>query len=152
MDALLPLLLAVTAAAWATVGGRRGKSPAWLPSTVDATVGPDGVQEVAVVVHGGYRPARIRVRAGIPVRLVFDRREDDPCSARVFFSEPRIERALPPFAATTVAFTPRRVGDHLFTCEEGRFRGRLAVVPSATSAPPRRGRSRRSQPATEPSR
>src|SRR4029453_13049921 len=34
-----------------------------------------GVQEVTIAVHGGYDPATVRVRAGSPVRLIFDRQE-----------------------------------------------------------------------------
>ena len=104
--------------------GRR-RFPGWrtgLPERVDGSV-----QEVAVRVQGGFHPSTIRVRAGRPVRLVFQRVDDDPCLARVFLSEPPLTRRLPPFAATTVTITPRQVGDHLFTCEEGRFRGHLIV-------------------------
>ena len=103
--------------------GRRAGSPGQ-----DA----DGVQEVAVRVQAGFHPSTIRVRAGRPVRLVFVRVDDDPCLARVFLSEPPLTRRLAPFAATVVTFTPHRVGDHLFTCEEGRFRGYLIVEPESS--------------------
>ena len=42
-----------------------------------------GVQEITVLVSGGYDPSRIRVYAGRPVRLVFDRRETNPCSEEI---------------------------------------------------------------------
>ena len=96
----------------------------------------DGVQEVTVLVRNGYHPATVRVRAGRPVRLVFQRAEDDPCSARVYLAEPRLSRDLAPFAATTIVFTPGRAGRHLFTCEEGRHRGHLIVEPPGAQAVP----------------
>src|SRR5690348_13313141 len=45
-----------------------------------ATAGTGGVQDVSVRVHGGYEPATIRVKAGVPVRLHFDRQETSSCS------------------------------------------------------------------------
>lgn len=90
---------------------------------------PDGIQETTILVRNGYHPDTIHIRAGRPVRLVFQRAEDDPCSARVYLTEPPLSRYLPAFAATAIVFTPDRVGSHLFTCEEGRFRGRLIVEP-----------------------
>ena len=42
-----------------------------------------GVQRVLVTVRGGYSPDSIRVREGIPVELVFDRRESGACSSPV---------------------------------------------------------------------
>lgn len=111
---------------------RERGAPAWMAA--------DGVQEVSIVVRAGYHRNRIRVYAGTPVRIAFDRQEANPCSARVFFSEPRIDRVLAPHAVTIVAFAPRRVGVHLFTCEEGRFRGHLIVVPREKADPSARGR------------
>jgi plastocyanin domain-containing protein len=92
----------------------------------------DGIQEVAIRVQAGFHPSTIRVRAGRPVRIVFFRVNDDPCLARVFLSEPPLTRRLVPFGATAVTFTPHRVGDHLFTCEEGRFCGHLIVEPASS--------------------
>lgn len=100
----------------------RGRQRGW------ARLAADGVQEATILVRNGYHPATVRVQAGLPVRLVFDRQEDVPCSARVFLSEPALCRNLAPFAKTAVTFTPRRAGHHLFTCEEGRFRGYLVVA------------------------
>jgi plastocyanin domain-containing protein len=99
-----------------------------------ARLAQDGVQEATILVRNGYHPDTVRVRAGHPVRLVFDRQEEDPCSDRVFLSEPALNRHLAPFAKTLVTFTPHRVGVHLFTCEEGRFLGHLVVVDPAPDA------------------
>ena len=85
------------------------------------------MQEVTVLVRNGYHPDTIRIRAGRPVHLVFQRAEDNFCTSRVYLAEPRISRYLPPFTATAIVFTPTLVGTHLFTCEEGRHRGYLIV-------------------------
>lgn len=140
MDNLGLLFVGVVAmvgiVAWCLCAAWRAR----LRGEVPAALAADGAQEITIVVRNGYHPDRIRVCAGVPVRLVFDRREDDPCSGRVFFAEPRIDRALTPYASTVVAFTPNRVGIHLFTCEEGRFRGHLVVTSPIAGRPSFAGR------------
>ena len=86
-----------------------------------------GVQEVLVRVHGGYDPAHLTVRAGLPVRLVFDRQEDSSCSEEIVLPDFGIRRFLPAFAQTPVEFTPTAPGTHEFTCGMGMLRGRLTV-------------------------
>ncbi len=86
-----------------------------------------GVQEILVQVRGGYQPAQVRVRAGVPVRLVFDRQEDSSCSEEVVIPDFGIRRFLPAFARTTVEFTPSLPGSHEFTCGMGMLRGRVTV-------------------------
>ena len=36
----------------------------------------DGVQEAVITVQGGYEPSVIEAEAGMPLRLIFDRKED----------------------------------------------------------------------------
>ena len=92
-----------------------------------AVMGSDGVQEMTIVVRGHYRPAIVMVRRGVPVRLLFDRQEDHPCSERVIFSDFQQERWLAPFATTPVQFIPTRSGEFLFTCAMGMYHGWLVV-------------------------
>ncbi len=86
-----------------------------------------GVQEIEVLVRGGYEPAQVRVRPGVPVRLIFDRQEDSSCSEEVVIPDFGIRRFLPAFARTTVEFTPASPGSHEFTCGMGMLRGRVTV-------------------------
>ena len=92
-----------------------------------ARVGGDGVQEATVIVKGRYRPETVVVKRGVPARLLFDRREDDPCSERVVFSGFQQEHWLPPFATTPIQFIPTHSGQFLFTCAMGMYQGRLIV-------------------------
>jgi len=86
-----------------------------------------GVQEVRVVVEGGYQPADIRVSAGTPVRLLFDRRETSPCSEEVVLSDFGIKRFLPTGQTTAVEFVPTKPGRFEFTCGMSMLRGRITV-------------------------
>lgn len=88
--------------------------------------GPDGgVQEVTVVVRGGYEPSTIRVQSGVPVRLKFDRQETSGCSEEVVFPDFGIRRFLPAFKTTTLEVTPDHPGTYEFTCGMSMLRGRL---------------------------
>ena len=96
------------------------------PRAVSATT-TGGVQEVRVVVEGGYQPSDIRVTAGTPVRLLFERRETSPCSEEVELPDFGIRRFLPARRTTAVEFTPTAPGAFGFTCGMSMLRGRITV-------------------------
>ena len=90
--------------------------------------GPSGssaVPEVKVTVHGGYDPATIRVAAGRPVRLVFDRRESSSCSEELVFPAFNLRRFLPENQRTTIDIIPPAPGSYEFTCGMGMLHGRV---------------------------
>lgn len=92
-----------------------------------AAAGAGGVQEVTIAVQGGYSPAQVRVRKGVPVRLVFDRRETSGCSEEVVIPEFGIRRFLPAFQKTAIEITPQKAGTFDFTCGMSMLRGKLTV-------------------------
>lgn len=85
-------------------------------------------QVVDVSVDRGYRPDSIRALAGVPLRIVFRRQDDDACSERVVFSEPRLARRLSARGTTTIDLPALPPGDIRFTCGMGRYRGRIELV------------------------
>ncbi|MEU7004351.1 heavy metal translocating P-type ATPase [Nonomuraea sp. NPDC046570] len=91
----------------------------------------DGVQEIEIVVRGGYSPDIVRVRQGIPLRVVFDRRESGDCTSRVVFADFGVSRALPAFAKTTVELLPADAGQYGFACGMNMVHGRLIVEPDS---------------------
>lgn len=94
---------------------------------VAAVAAPGGVQRVHIVVHGGYSPAAVRVKAGVPVRLEFERTETSSCSEEVVLGDFGIRRHLPAHRTTTIEFTPDRSGRFEYTCGMGMLRGVLEV-------------------------
>lgn len=84
-----------------------------------------GPQEVTVAVHGGYTPSTIRVKAGAPVRLLFDRQETSSCSEEVVFGDFGIRTFLPAHQTTAVTVTPAKPGVYEFTCGMSMLRGKL---------------------------
>src|SRR3569833_1008323 len=83
---------------------------------VSAATGAKGVQQVRIVVKGGYDPDVIVVRKSRPLRLDFYRDETASCSDTVVFGDFGIARPLPAFQTTSVEFTPDRAGEFTFTC------------------------------------
>ncbi len=92
-----------------------------------ATAVAGGAQEVTVAVRGGYAPATIRVKAGAPVRLVFDRQETSGCSEELVFGDFGIRRFLPAHQKTTIEITPATPGTYEFTCGMSMLRGKLVA-------------------------
>jgi uncharacterized cupredoxin-like copper-binding protein len=96
---------------------------------VRARLEPEGLlQVVEVAVRGAYRPNAIVARAGVPLRILFRRDDADPCSERVVFSTPRIDRRLTPNRVTAVDLPAQPAGEIRFTCGMGRYRGRIELV------------------------
>jgi plastocyanin domain-containing protein len=96
-------------------------------ASVVAVVGDQGIQQSIIVVKGGYSPAEIKVRKGVPVHLVFDRQETSSCSEEIVFPEFGIRKFLPAHQRTTVEFTPETAGTYDFTCGMSMLRGKLIV-------------------------
>ena len=94
----------------------------------------DGVQEVRVIVKGGYSPDVIVVKQGAPVKLAFYRDETASCSEEIVFGDFGIARHLPAFQTTTIEFTPEKSGEFTFTCGMNMMRGKLVVEQAAASA------------------
>ncbi len=89
----------------------------------------ESVQEVEVVVSGGYSPNLIEAREGVPLRVTFDRRESGECTSRVLFPEFGVNAALPAHARTTVELLPDHSGRFEFACGMNMVHGTLVVVP-----------------------
>jgi Cu+-exporting ATPase len=90
-----------------------------------ATAG--GRQSVEIVVSGGYQPDRIVARKGVPLTLVFDRRETNPCSDEIVIPEFGIRRSLPAHARTSIEVIPHRTGEFPFSCGMNMLHGTIRV-------------------------
>ena len=96
----------------------------------------DGVQEVRVIVKGGYSPDTIVVQAGKPVRLQFYRDETADCSERLVFEAFGLDVALPAFQTTAVEFTPNVAGEFPFRCGMSMLKGVVVVEPAGRDRQP----------------
>jgi plastocyanin domain-containing protein len=92
-----------------------------------SAVGVAGPQEQTITVDGGYNPALVKVKAGRPVRLVFDRKDTGSCSEEVVFSDFGMRRFLPTGKKTVIELTPPKAGRYDFTCGMGMLRGAIVA-------------------------
>lgn len=92
-----------------------------------ATNSANDVHEATVVVHGGYDPQVVRVKAGKPLRLTFDRQETNGCSEEVVLADFNVRRFLPAHEKTTLELTPEKPGTYEFTCGMNMLRGRIVA-------------------------
>ena len=122
--------LRLTSDTAATVHTLRRRLP-FLPSrrhAEDKPLGRGGVDEVRVLVSGGYRPDTIVARVGRPLRIVFRREETAACSERVVFPAFGKSAMLPAYEDVAVELLPEQPGEYEFTCQMGMLRGRLIVT------------------------
>jgi hypothetical protein len=99
-----------------------------LEQPVRARSDPSGHQVVEITVRRGYQPDSIRAYAGVPLRIVFWREDDDICSERVVFSNPRLDHRLSATGATMIDLPAQPPGGIRFTCGMGRYRGHIEIV------------------------
>ncbi len=110
------------------VAGRR--APAAVATAMTTAAGSAASAqpaEVTIVVDGGYSPSTVRVKAGQPVRLVFDRRDTGSCSEEVVFPDFGVRRFLPTGQKTPIDITPPEPGRYEFMCGMSMLRGALVA-------------------------
>ena len=124
-DKLVVLLDGLALSVWILWYFFRARAPG---TAAVASAAEGGVQEAVITVKGGYDPSEVRVAAGRPVRLIFDRQETNPCSDELVIPEFRSHRALTPHQRTGVEFTPGTPGTFDFKCGMGMLHGKLIVT------------------------
>jgi Cu+-exporting ATPase len=72
-------------------------------------------------------PPKVKVKRGVPVRLIFDRRETSSCSEEVVIPDFGIRKFLPAFQKTPVELTPEKAGAFDITCGMSMLHGKLIV-------------------------
>jgi plastocyanin domain-containing protein len=102
-----------------------GRAPVLAVAAVAGRAGVSGLPEVVIEVDGGYAPNTVRVKAGRAVRLVFDRKDANPCSDELVIPEFGIRKFLPTGERTTIEVTPPRAGRYDFTCGMSMLRGTI---------------------------
>jgi len=101
-----------------------------VPSSLQATVTPEGIQEAEIAVEKGYQPKRVIVEAGKPVRLQFDRKNLSECYDQLLIPAFGVETDLTPEQITTIEFTPEHPGEYEFMCGMKMNSGVIEVRPS----------------------
>jgi hypothetical protein len=105
-----------------------GTAPAGLPATPGPAATASGAAQPqiarVVVTEQGYEPAALKLRAGIPARIIFTRTTDKTCGTEVVFPSLNIKRALPLNQPVDIDFTPAS-GELEFICGMNMLRGTI---------------------------
>ncbi|MEO8431876.1 MAG: cupredoxin domain-containing protein [Acidobacteriota bacterium] len=108
---------------WFFFGGRSRR-----PGT-RATAAPAGEGDsVTIRIEGGYDPDTVIARRGVPLTIVFDRRESSPCSDEIVMPEFGIRQSLLANGRTNVRILPARTGEFPFACGMNMLHGKIQVV------------------------
>lgn len=81
-----------------------------------------------IVVDGGYSPDLLVAKKGVPLTLVFDRRDTGPCTDEIVLPDFGIRRALPSGQKTEITIVPPKAGDFAFSCGMNMLHGRIRVT------------------------
>lgn len=85
------------------------------------------VRELEIIVDGTYRPSRLVVREGEPVRLRFIRHDESSCTREVVLPWLGLRRELPPHTPVVFELPPMKAGEYEFRCGMNMVRGTLIV-------------------------
>ena len=94
----------------------------------------DGEQRATITVQGGYSPAEVTMRAGVPITLTFDRRETGECTSHVVFADLGLDAMLPGNTATEVKLPALSAGEYPFACGMNMVHGLLRVEGDADTS------------------
>jgi len=86
------------------------------------------LQRVRIRIKGGYEPARILLKKGVPAVLEFYRDEEEACSEHVVLEAFGLNVFLPAHQSTSLRFTPEEDGVFPFSCGMGMLRGEIVVT------------------------
>jgi hypothetical protein len=89
--------------------------------------GAKEVQEVTIVVAGGYEPSEVKLKKGVLARLRFVRKDSGGCAEQLLIPDFGVKQVLPGLAETVVEFTPDKAGTFPFTCGMKMMKGTLVV-------------------------
>ncbi len=108
----VPFVFEVAAALRVAASPRPTVPPAAIPINVSA---------------GGYTPARIELRKGVPAVLAFSRPQAGNCGGTVVIPGLKLRRDLPVGSTVLVRFTPTETAEIPFTCGMGMMQGLIVV-------------------------
>jgi len=104
-------------------GGRKRREQRALKSAIAAAG-----DEITIRVAGGYDPEVVVARPGVPLTLIFDRRESNPCTDEIVIPEFGVRQPLASNGKTRVRIVPKREGEYPFSCGMNMLHGKIRVA------------------------
>lgn len=87
----------------------------------------DQKQTAEVIVDGGYKPAVVTLKQGVPAQLAFKRINTAGCLDQIVIPDFGIKADLPLNETQTFTIDTTKPGDYVFTCGMGMVKGELVI-------------------------
>lgn len=84
-------------------------------------------QEATIVVNGGYSPATVVLKKGVPGEVKFDMQDSTACLSHVVFQKLGVDKDLTKQRETTVKIPTDKPGEYPFACGMDMFHGKVIV-------------------------
>ena len=84
-------------------------------------------QSATITVDGGYSPAVLSLKAGIPAKITFLRKDPSSCLEEVIMPDFGIAEKLPVNQPFTITINPQEIGEFTYTCGMRMFSGKIQV-------------------------
>ncbi|QNQ81581.1 cupredoxin domain-containing protein [Lactobacillus sp. PV037] len=84
-------------------------------------------QTANIVVNGGYSPATVVLKKGIPAQINFDLKDSTACLSHVVFEQLGVNKDLTKQPITTVTIPTDKAGTYNFACGMDMFHGKVIV-------------------------
>jgi len=109
-------------------GGRSDSAMSPRADTSAVTMDSAGVQHIMIDVgKTSYSPSRVRIRAGMPTRLVLRTKDIRGCTSGIVIPSAGVERSLPPTGETVIDLGHPKPGRIDYVCSAGMYRGVIEV-------------------------
>lgn len=83
---------------------------------------------IDITVEGGYQPEVISVPKGRTTKLNFLRKDSSSCLEEVVLGDFKVRKYLPLNQKVTIAITPQKAGEFIYSCGMNMFHGKIKVV------------------------
>ncbi|MGI8908092.1 MAG: efflux RND transporter periplasmic adaptor subunit [Candidatus Sumerlaeaceae bacterium] len=105
-------------------------NPSSTINVSDETKAP-AATEPTIIVKGGFEPEVLRLAAGQPRRIVFDRRDEGTCTNKVLIPSLGIEQELKPYAKTVIDLPTTATGEIDYSCGMHMLHGKIVTASEA---------------------
>ena len=85
-------------------------------------------QAATITVDGGYSPAVLSLKVGVPAKITFLRKDPSGCLEQVIMPDFGIAEKLTVNKPLTVTINPATLGEFTYTCGMRMFSGKIQVV------------------------
>ncbi|WP_010580842.1 cupredoxin domain-containing protein [Liquorilactobacillus vini] len=87
----------------------------------------DQQQTGSIIVDGGYNPAVLTLKQGIPAKIVFHRKDPSSCLEKVVLPDFGIIQELPQNKDVTIPIDTQKAGVYNYACGMDMFHGKIII-------------------------